>query len=551
MEKFEAVVVGAGPAGLAAAYELARHGTQVLVLERGKFPGAKNVTGGILYGQSNSPFNLDYLFPDFEQKAPLERDIKSYVMHNIAGDKVKSMDITRLHDHKTSYAWSVLRAPFDKWFGGRVHKEAEKHGGGILTNVRVKGPLLENGKIVGVVSDELDPIKADVVIAADGATSDLVRGAGLRGWGPEKHWFQGVKVVAKMPRTLLEQQFGLTGRDGSGHLFAGDLFGGCRGGGFLYTNKDTLSIGTVFHLDSITAKKTEPHKYLDRLIKHPFFTNLTGGHYDEVEYSGKLIPDGKKSALRFPYRDNLLAVGDAAGQMKAAGPIIKGMNLGITAGILAAQSYLTAKRQRRLHHIGPLYGSYLANSYVGAELFGKRWMRWFASWKLPNKILEGFVTRPGFIRSKFGQKRIQKMVSSYRLASIAPDNEFVYVGLPTAVARAVGERVESELPAAKTRPIDDRIAALAFDTDIGREHIIVRDASVQASGAAVTTCPVSSPDSSRGCYRLETTRDPSGRATQRVVLDTQPCVECGTCAIVAATDWNTPRGGKGVQYAWG
>ena len=58
-EKYEAVVVGAGPAGLAAAAELSRNGVQTLVLERGKRAGQKSITGGILYGQTNTPYNLD------------------------------------------------------------------------------------------------------------------------------------------------------------------------------------------------------------------------------------------------------------------------------------------------------------------------------------------------------------------------------------------------------------------------------------------------------------------------------------------------------------
>jgi electron transfer flavoprotein-quinone oxidoreductase len=547
VEKFEAIVVGGGPAGLASAYELARHGTQVLLLERGKFPGAKNVTGGVLYGQSNSPFNLDYLFPNFRKEAPLERSISKLYMHTMSGPKVKTMDITPLHDHKTSYAYSVLRVGFDKWLGEQVHKEAKKAGGGVLSDVRVNGVVKEGNKIVGVTSDELDPIKADVIIAADGATSDVVRAAGMRNWGPADQWFQGVKVVAKMPKDVLEKQFKVQGEDGSAHLFAGDVFGGARGGGFLYTNKESLSIGTVFHLDSLVAKKTEPHRYLDRLIQHPVVANMLGPNYDEVEYSAKLIPDGKKSALRYPYKDNVLAIGDAAGQMKAAGPIIKGMNLGITAGILAAQAFLVAKKENRPHHAGPLYGSFLSGSYVGKELFGGGFMRWAASFGWANNILEKYMTRPAYIRSKGGQRRIQKMMSSYRMASIAPDRDFVYVGLPTAVARELGDAVQGVSTNPRTKHVDDRIAALNYDTDIGREHILVKDSSVEASGAAVYTCPVSSPDSSRGCYRLEKT--PGGG--QRVVLDTQPCVECGTCAIVAATTWNTPRGGKGVLYKAG
>jgi len=39
----DAVVVGAGPAGSAAALELARAGRDVVLVERGAFPGPKNV----------------------------------------------------------------------------------------------------------------------------------------------------------------------------------------------------------------------------------------------------------------------------------------------------------------------------------------------------------------------------------------------------------------------------------------------------------------------------------------------------------------------------
>ena len=43
---FDAVVVGAGPAGAAAALVLARSGRSVALLERGAYPGAKNMYGG-------------------------------------------------------------------------------------------------------------------------------------------------------------------------------------------------------------------------------------------------------------------------------------------------------------------------------------------------------------------------------------------------------------------------------------------------------------------------------------------------------------------------
>src|SRR5438067_1505369 len=326
-EKYEAVVVGAGPAGLAAAAELSRNGVQTLVLERGKRAGQKSITGGILYGQTNTPYNLDYLYPDFQTTAPVERPIKKYEMVALAGDKAKTLDLRRLHEHEMKWSYSVLRNPFDAWFAEKVHAEARKAGGGVLTDVRVTDLIVENGRVVGVKTNELEDIRADLVVAADGATSELARKAGLRSWGKPGQWFQGVKAVVKVKD--MESRVGvgpgnggLPG-DGAALLYAGDVFGGVRGGGFLYTNKDTLSIGTVFHLDSLAQSRVEPHRLLDRLLTHPAVANILGEDYEELEYSAKLIPDGKKMGLKSPAVPGLVAVGDAARQMQAHGLVLK------------------------------------------------------------------------------------------------------------------------------------------------------------------------------------------------------------------------------------
>jgi electron transfer flavoprotein-quinone oxidoreductase len=85
---------------------------------------------------------------------------------------------------------------------------------------------------------------------------------------------------------------------------------------------------------------------------------------------------------------------------------------------------------------------------------------------------------------------------------------------------------------------------------VGNPHIELRDNSVEASGAAVYACPVSAEGFGGGCYREETVKT-NGSEEKRISLDTQPCVECGTCAVVADTDWEHPRGGKGVEYKEG
>lgn len=554
-EKYEAIVVGGGPAGLSAAMELAKNGVQTLILERGATSGQKPITGGVLYGQTNTPYNLEHLIPDFASRAPLERPIDGYTMHAMAGDKVKEVDMRGLHEHDMKWSYSILRNPFDKWFADEVHKEARKSGGGVLTGVRVKGPLMENGQVVGVETDELDPIRADLVIAADGATSDLVRKSGMRGWMQPDRWFQGVKVVVKMPEATIEERFGLENGRGAAHLFAGDVFKGVRGGGFLYTNKDTLSIGTVFHLDALMESRIETHSLLDSLLHHSLLSKWIGDDYEELEYSAKLVPDGKKALMETPYKGRLLAVGDAAGQMLAHGPVIKGMNLGITAGILAARGYIDAKAAGKPLEAGSRYTSALRDSYVFQDMRPMRYkiMRAFLENKMMNGLMEGTL-KSGlgrwFLKTGFGEKQITSMMNSPYWASAMPDIRFGYNTLPTVLADVHGTEVDRKGKYA-TPSLDERIAALNYATAIGKPHIRLLDNSPQASGAATWCCPVSSRESSRGCYREETVKAPGGGEKRLIALDTQPCIECGTCGVVAKTDWDTPPGGKGVAYKYG
>ncbi len=554
-EKYEAVVVGAGPAGLATALELARNGVQTLVLERGKMPGQKPITGGVLYGQTNTPYNLDYLVPDFAKTAPVERPINEYVMHALAGDKAKAIDLRKLHEHEMKWSYSVLRTPFDQWFADIVHKEARASGGGLLTDITVKGPLIENGEIVGVETEELDPIRADVVIAADGATSEMVRQSGMRGWMKADRWFQGVKVVVKMPKSTIEERFNLTQGQGAAHLFAGDLFHGVRGGGFLYTNKDTLSIGTVFHLDALVEAKIETHKLLDGLLHHPLLSKWIGDDYEELEYSAKLVPDGKKAVMTQPHNGRMLVVGDAAGQMLAHGPVIKGMNLGISAGIMAARGFIDAKAAGKTAQAGARYEEALRDSYVYKDLRPMRYrvMRALAEGPIMNGMMEG-VVKSGFgrwlLKTGFGKKRVESMMNSPFWAGAMPDIRFGYNTLPTVFAEVHGKPVDRN-GKYDTPTMDARIAALNYDTAVGKPHITLLNNAPSASGAATWCCPVSSRDTSRGCYRQENVKLPGGGEKQVIALDTQPCIECGTCGVVAATEWHHPPGGKGVAYKYG
>jgi electron transfer flavoprotein-quinone oxidoreductase len=545
-EEYEAVVVGCGPGGAAAAATLARNGVETLVLERGVDAGSKNVSGGLIYAEESAPYTIDGLFPDFREEAT-ERPVTENIIHNIAGDRVKSFDIGDLHHHDTAWADAVLRRKMDSWLAQQVHERTRETGGGLLTEVHVTGLLRERGKIVGVTTEELDPIKADIVVAADGVNSELARDAGLMDWEEPEEWFQGVKAVVDMEPEVINDRFDVAPDDGAAHLFSGDLFDGVRGGGFLYTNESSLSIGTVFHLDSIAEERAEPHELLDSLLTHPLMAQWLGDEYDEREYSAKLVPDSKKAAHPSPHKDRLVLVGDAAGQMQAQGPIIKGMNHAVTAGALAAEAFADARARGDPSQAGELYEKKLHDEGVmdklrptGYKVFGQ-----FGELgpvdDLSNAIADSAVGRFG-VRAAAGL--LERAYSSPRMVSMIPDTKLPYVTLPTIIAEELGEPVTDENTVSPP-DLADRIGDLTYD--VGDPHIELVDKSFEASGTAVTACPVSAEDFGGGCYRDEMVKT-NGSQEHLVSLDTQPCVECGTCAIVADTEWEHPAGGKGVEF---
>ncbi|AXR77974.1 FAD-dependent monooxygenase [Natrarchaeobaculum sulfurireducens] len=552
-EHFEAVVVGCGPGGAAAAARLADHGIETLVLERGTEAGSKNVSGGLVYAEESAPYTLDDLFSGFREEAA-ERPVTDYRIHNVAGDSVKTYDLTDLHEHDTEWCDAVLRRRMDSWLEAQVHEKASETGGGVLTDVRVNGLLREGGEIIGVTCDELDPIEADLIVAADGVNSELARDAGLMDWEVPEEWFQGVKAVVDMEPDVIDDRFDLEPDEGVAHLFSGDLFEGVRGGGFLYTNENSLSIGTVFHLDSLVEERAEPHQLLDALLTHPMMATWIGDDYDEREYAAKLVPDSKKVAHPEPYQDRLVLVGDAAGQMQAQGPIIKGMNHAVTAGALAADAFAVTRGNADPEAAGRRYARMLEESGTMDKLRPRRYElsrtvgERDAVTNAVERVLDSPVGRLA-LGNPLSNRVLERAYNSPFLVSMLPDTRTGYVTVPTIIGETQGRTIywdnEVEPPT-----LEERIGDLTYDTDVGNPHIDLEDESSEASGAAVYACPVSAEDFGGGCYRSEEVKR-NGTAETVVSLDTQPCVECGTCAVVADTTWEHPRGGKGVEYREG
>lgn len=337
MEKFEVIVVGAGLAGLAAAWKLAEKGVEVLVLERGDYPGAKNVTGGRLYVNP-----VRDLFPDLWSAAPLER----YIVHEgatlMARDRSVAIDYSgdelKAEPHQS---YSVLRGKFDRWLAEQV----EAKGAMLLTKVRVDDVIMENGKVAGVLAGG-DELKADVVIACDGVLSLVSEKAGLRKPGLPKDYAVGIKEVITLDAGVINDRFRLEGNEGAAHLFVGDVTKGCFGGGFLYTNKDSISLGLVagIHEYAGIGLSTDVPGLLEAFKKRPEISSLIRGG-STAEYAAHVIPEGGFRAISPLYGNGILVAGDAAGFAVNIGFTVRGMEYALASGYYAGETVLKSKEK--------------------------------------------------------------------------------------------------------------------------------------------------------------------------------------------------------------
>jgi electron transfer flavoprotein-quinone oxidoreductase len=227
-QRFDAIVVGAGPAGLACAYKLALAGLEVLVVERGKFAGAKNTWGGAFFGPA-----LGELFPNFWEEAPVERYIARHRVSVLSGDASLSLEFTTPRFGQPPYdAFSLLRSRFDRWFATKV----QEAGAIVATGLNADDLVWDGSQVTGIKAGG-DELPANVVIACDGVNSILAQKAGLRNELSPRDVKQAVKEVIQFPRELLEQRFSLVGDEGIGWEFIGSCTRGLPGGAFIYTNK--------------------------------------------------------------------------------------------------------------------------------------------------------------------------------------------------------------------------------------------------------------------------------------------------------------------------
>lgn len=626
MENCDVTIVGGGSAGLAALKHLSSLGKQAILLEAGKEVGSKNVSGGILYSKKSNNgkiYNVDDIYGEsFLTESPYERLITKYILNATSKDKVFSIDLTESHNYQTNFGYSVLLNKLNSWFAKEAQKAAEKLGGGIITGVHVRALRWDEkrSKII-VETDELEEFETKVMIAADGVNSEIAELADAREKFSPSELYQGVKVVVKLPEKLIEERFDITNSDeGVAYLFAGDVSLNLIGGGFVYTNRDSLSIGGVYHYDSLLENPIEPAEIVNTMLRNPFISQLIKDevplkeidktlpkeeqvrksfavtkllnnwnelrqlyyshklkkksledrkynseeeikskldyltekltneyhtkfmtNYIELEYTTKLVPDGKRGRMKKPYHKNILFIGDAAGRGLFFGPRIEGLNVGMDdaarASIAIARSL--DKNNFESDYLGEFYSRSVEESpytvdmkeidkqYLSVILNSTRKKISSDALGLKHKLLLNLISNDGLrnffitLINKYGYTRLLSFIES----------EDVYFKIPIKIADKLGT-VKSSTYNPQIPTVQDRVAKLSYHEDT-ISHIKILNSGKDFLKKMVILCPTK-------CYSLE---------GNDVILQHEGCIECGTCSI--ETEWRHPRGEKGVIIKYG
>ncbi|MBA3555403.1 MAG: NAD(P)/FAD-dependent oxidoreductase, partial [Gemmatimonadales bacterium] len=348
--EMDVLVVGAGPAGLACAIELARlakraaesgDGTpelNIAVLEKAGSLGEHSLSGAVV-----NPVAFYELFPDLgPADFPFRQPVPGEAVYFLTEGRAQQIPTPPTMHNAGYYTASICEIV--RWLGER----AEELGVNLFAGFPVDSLLVEGDAVRGIrttpsgltrggerTSDYAEPtdLTGRITVLAEGTRGTL--GQAYREWqrirSPNPQLFAlGVKEVWETKRTL----------DSVVHTLGWPLPNDAFGGSFIYPlGPSQVALGLVVGLDYHDAS-LDVHEMLQRMKLHPLFRQyLEGGQL--LEWGAKTIPEGGYHALPERYGgDGLLMVGDTAGFVDV--PSLKGIHYAMHSGMLAARAAFAA-----------------------------------------------------------------------------------------------------------------------------------------------------------------------------------------------------------------
>ena len=326
---FDVIVVGAGCAGSVAAYVAASAGKSVLMVERGNYAGAKNMTGGRIYSHS-----LKEVFPNFEEEAPVERKITHERIALLDSESMMTVDFTSPElAREGADSYSVLRGPFDQWLAEKAEEAGVEAIYGIPVEELIKD---ESGRVIGVRAGE-DEITGQVVILCEGTNSMLAERC-LGNPRPKANQMAvGIKETFELPASTIEDRFLTPEGEGAAMLFVGDCTNGHVGGGFMYANKESISLGLVATISTTAEQDMPVYQMMENFKNHPMVAPMIRGA-KMVEHSGHMVPEGGYNMIPRYIFDGCLLAGETAGFCMNLGYQVRGMDFAVASGRMAAEA---------------------------------------------------------------------------------------------------------------------------------------------------------------------------------------------------------------------
>lgn len=531
---FDVVIVGAGPAGLAAAIRLAQLGQQnnkplnICIIEKAADVGAQILSGAVL-----EPRSLNELIPDWKNKnAPITTEAKHDEFLLLTGKKSFRLPTPPQMCNKGNYIISLGK--LCRWLA----EQAEMLGVNIFPGFAATEVIYDGNKVLGVITGDkgIDKhgnktslyqpgmeLRAKQTFFAEGCRGSLTRTL-LEKFNLTQHsdpqtYGLGIKELWEIPENL-HQEGHVT------HSIGWPLDNNTYGGSFAYHfEKNLLEIGFVVGLD-YQNPYLNPYEEFQRFKTHPKIARLLQNG-KRICYGARALNEGGWQSLPKLTFPGGLIIGDAAGFLNV--PKIKGIHTAMKSGMLAAESVFSSLQTDEIKECNE-YQTHVNESWLGKELHKVRNIRPAMNWGLwrglayaafDTYILRGYA--PWTLRNHADYKQLKPANECQQIDYPKHDNKTTF-DLMTSVFLTNSVHDENQ-------PCHLLLKNPATAIDINYK--------IYAS-PETRYCPA-------GVYEIvhEENNAP------KFHMNYTNCIQCKACDIKDPTQnivWTPPEGGSGPQY---